>query len=445
MEKCGIIGYYSNIPNNDFIKYSIDSLYRLQHRGREGSGISWIDGNITTFKGNGLVADVYKGFNTNISTNSVIGHNRYSTSGSISSGDNLQPLITSFFSLVHNGNIIDYKSSNGKSDSQYITELLMMGINNNNSYNDNISILEQNLIKFVKGIEGVYCIIIQTKTSLYLLRDRYGVRPFFYSISESGYYTISSESVGFIERTIKTNIVSPGEIIRIDSRGLNRLYLYGNSKNYFCLFELIYFMDYNSQYKGEPVYNIRFKLGSKLSEIEDIDFNKENSIIIGSPNSGIPGGQGYSFMSKIKYKQWVKKETGLGRTFILPDNNERKEKIKKGFKVDERIADMDIILIDDSIVRGNTMKGLIEKMRKYNPKSIHVRIVSPQINNPCKMGIDLPTKEELVTYNRDIESIREFIGVDTLRYISLDVVYETVGDKLCTKICPCFVKKDIEW
>ena len=192
---------------------------------------------------------------------------------------------------------------------------------------------------------------------------------------------------------------------------------------------------------------MRFKLGVKLAETEQLEFNKDSTYVIGSPNSGIPAGQGYAFHSKIEYKQYIQKKANLGRTFILPDNTQRIEKCKKGFEINEDIRDKDIIIIDDTIVRGNTITQLIEQVRNKGAKSVHVRIAAPPIKNPCNSGIDLPTHEELVAYQREEEDIRKKINADSIKFLDLSIIKEVTGDKLCTKFCPCFKNPDpmLEW
>ena len=448
-EECGIVGYYSYVHSNKILDSAIRSLHKLQHRGREGSGVSFL--NFTTkefklYKSEGLVKEVFADFDTNKICNTVIGHNRYSTSGksttvaSPSNSSHLQPFHSSKynFSLVHNGNIhnIDYSLN----DTEFLVNFIENERENKIEYKDI-------LIKLLNSIKGIYCLIIQTEHEMYLVRDRYGVRPFYYGKLLGDVYVCGSETVAFIDKTVDINQVNPGEIVKLDNNGFTSLYTLQATNPAFCLFEYLYFMDYNSQIKGEPIYNVRFKLGVKLAETEQFEFNKDSTYVIGSPNSGIPAGQGYAFHSKIEYKQYIQKKANLGRTFILPDNTQRIEKCKKGFEINEDIRDKDIIIIDDTIVRGNTITQLIEQVRNKGAKSVHVRIAAPPIKNPCNSGIDLPTHEELVAYQREEEDIRKKINADSIKFLDLSIIKEVTGDKLCTKFCPCFKNPDpmLEW
>ena len=449
-EECGIIGYFSNVPSNTILDNAVRSLHKLQHRGREGSGVSFL--NFTTkktklFKHEGLVKDVFADFDTNKVCNTVIGHNRYSTSGknnymnaSITNTNYLQPFHSSKynFSLVHNGNIHNINYS--MNDTEYLVNYIENGRENKKEFSDI-------LIELLNEIKGIYCLIIQTQNEMYLVRDRFGVRPFYYGEMINNIYVCGSETVAFIDKTSDINQVNPGEIIMLNSDGFTSLYTLENTNPAFCLFEYLYFMDYNSQIKGEPIYNVRFKLGVKLSEIEVTTFDTTNTLVIGSPNSGIPAGQGYAFHSKLEYKQYIQKIPDLGRTFILPDNTQRIEKCKKGFVMKEEINGKDIIIVDDSVVRGNTITQLVKQLRNKGAKSVHVRIAAPPIKNPCNSGIDLPTHEELIAYQCNDEDVCRNINADSIKFLDLSVIKEVTGDKLCTKFCPCFKNPDpmLEW
>ena len=200
-------------------------------------------------------------------------------------------------------------------------------------------------------------------------------------------------------------------------------------------------MKHNSKIDNKTLYDIRFKLGTLLARNDvgkNMLFSKENTIVVGSPNSGIAAGEGYSLFSGFTYVQCIEKRNGVGRTFILPNDEERKEACSKAFHITQDIiTGKNLIIVDDTIVRGNTFRSLIEQIKYVGtPKSIHVRIASPQIVDKCNLGIDLPTKEELVVHKTD--DICNYLSADSILFLELDEIKEILGDNLCTKICGCF-------
>ena len=462
-EECAIVGYYSINGDQPFIKKCIDSLDALQHRGRESSGISFINSNNEwgLYKGNGLVKDIYSKYNNDENFKSIIGHNRYSTSGKKhimyeNDGVNeyqicqsqIQPFysIKHNFSMVHNGNI--QKISYEQNDSRYILNFI-------EDYIDKGHSMKNILTKLLQTIKGIYNLIIQNEDGLYILRDRFGVRPFFYCNLDFNTIICGSETCGFGENTTNIKELEPGELLYIGEKEniipyktksqkvIHKLYkLEANKINKsFCIFEYFYFMKHNSKIDNNTLYDIRFKLGSRLARNDvgkNMLFSKEDTIVVGSPNSGIAAGEGYALFSGFTYVQCIEKKKDVGRTFILPNDEERKNACSKAFNIyKDSITDKNIIIVDDTIVRGNTFKTLIEQIKSVgNPKSIHVRIASPQIVDRCNLGIDLPTKEELVVHKTD--DICNYLSTNSILFLNLEEIKEVLGENICTKICGCF-------
>ena len=476
-EECAIIGYYCINNQEQCIPDVISSLENLQHRGRESSGISFMNNNNEwgLKRGVGLVKDIYKTYNYNNEVKSVIGHNRYSTSGKINKPiikyeedadkiqdaeeNNIQDVeedkyckiqIQPFhdssepFSLVHNGTIQGISYENNDSLDLF---------NSIKHYVSNKYTMKSILMNVLHTKKGIYNLIIQTNDGLYLVRDRFGVRPFYYGYKTENIVVCGSETIGFGNNVTGVEEVLPGEIIYIGEnkqiipyetkkqKVIHKLYRLGEKhlNPSFCIFEYFYFMNHNSKIKNQTLYDIRFKLGSILAknDIKEL-FTQDESVVVGSPNSGIAAGEGYALYSGFNYKQCIRKKENVGRTFILPTDTERKEAISKAFDIDvDEIKDKILIIVDDTIVRGNTFKSLIEDIRFLGkPKKIHVRIASPRIVDSCHLGIDLPTKEELVV--NKTENICEYIGADSIKFLTLEEIKKNIGSEICTKICGCF-------
>tara|TARA_Y100000817_G_scaffold306301_1_gene291391 strand:+ start:1395 stop:2867 length:1473 start_codon:yes stop_codon:yes gene_type:complete len=478
-EECAIIGYYCINNKERCCNEAIDSLNLLQHRGRETSGISAYcdETGWNLFKGVGLVEKVFENYNNTCAHNSIIGHNRYSTSAkkvglsglktehieSISLEDskntitkenlnNEKILIQPFyseeynFSMVHNGNIQNVPYD--QNDSKYLFDMIVELLSTNMT-------MRQAMQHVLLHVKGIYNVIIQTSEGLYLMRDRFGVRPFYYAFKTDNIIVCGSESVAFGSEYKKIKEVGCGELIYIGSncnvvssptikpKYVHKLYKLGlkHINPSFCIFELFYFMNHHSKIDDSTLYDIRFKFGTLLAK-NDVGRNlllmNEDTIVVGSPNSGIAAGEGYALSSGYKYAQCIKKTEGVGRTFILPTDEERQTTCKKAFSINaEAINNKNIIIVDDTIVRGNTFKSLIEQIREIaTPKSIHVRIASPKIIDVCNLGIDLPTREELVVHKTD--NIEKYLNVDSILFLSLEEINTTIGKDNCTKICGCF-------
>lgn len=432
--------------------FLIEGISDLQHRGYEGAGISFIDnsfidnsfiGNsnkITTFKGRGEVLDVFKDYKYAPSSRLGIGHVRYSTtkkSNTDTLEKELQPIHISNFSLVHNGNvpIADYLKeeydivSDNNSDTFILYKLLEI-LSKERDWDSAV-------IEFMKMVPGSFCLGILVEGKIYVMRDRYGIRPLYLGLSKRGGYHVSSENNPFIRRDIRTiRQVEPGEVLVMSSSfGCKTLYKHMSPQIAFCSFEFFYFMHHDSEYNEEKLWDIRFRLGQRLAEYETI-LNK-NYIVTYVPNSSIPAAKGFAYQLGLECCECLVRNGTIKRTFILPTDSERISACNKKFSfIPNNIKGKDIFLIDDSIVRGNTMKSVVERLRKYGARSVHIRITSPPIKSPCYFGIDMSTKNELVAHNRNIKEIQNVIDADSLRYMDIKKMKEGFGESnICTS---CF-------
>mgnify|MGYP001217797256 CR=1 FL=1 len=406
-EKCGLFGIYSKKPYKNCIKEVINGLNLLQHRGQEGCGISYnISGIPIVKKGIGLVKDVFNEYSTNNYTNMCIGHVRYSTSGEKNKYGDTQPLygktnIGDFY-LAHNGNIPNIEGH----DTKYLISFL-----ENNTYDN----WNERLINLIETIPCAYCLLILTDTEIYIIRDRFGIRPLCL-----GYYNddfcISSESSA-LHKFNHLRDVSPGEICKLSNNGLERVYLSKRSKLCICAFEFIYFLKPNSFTDGYIVEDVRKNLGITLAKKEDLLLDPSFKVV-GIPNSGIISAKSYSEFLKLDYKQFITKNKNVNRTFILSTNEERQKACKEKFIFSKNISGYKIIVIDDTIVRGNVMTSIVHKLWEMGAIEIHIRIPAPPVISKCQFGIDIPNEQELLVTNRNNEQIKNLLNVTSIRYLN---------------------------
>ena len=451
--ECGILSISSKdiLHKNTFIEH----LKKLEHRGREAFGIGYITfrksyhqneviyNTITIDKYPYRVSEydfaIHKDKNIG---NNVIGHVRYSTTKSKKNGGNIQPLLGNHpilgnFVLVHNGNIpkgVETISSQMENKSD--TYILLEFIENCNEKN-----YESILLKMLNTIKNVYCIsILDEMGTLYACRDTTGIRPLVIGKSNTG-ICIGSETCCFPKEYKYCREVVNGEVITIKNGEIinSKVSPYKRS---FCSFEHIYFLHTESIVGGIQVKKIRLILGKILAQKEKKNNQNYNTdaIVVGSPNSGITLGQGFANFLQLEYSQLIWKETGCGRSFILPDQDSRVKLLNKYVHFNrDKIKNKIIYLLDDSIVRGNTTKNMVMKLREFGAKEVHIRIGSPPIKHPCFFGIDIPDRQLLVAVGKTNEEIKNSIGCDSLVYLNIEDVHKAVGDNnMCNG---CFTGK----
>ena len=518
--KCGVFGIWENFDEeiDEFGAYTSSYLIRrrcssiqdmlspytniedvlkglksLQHRGRESCGIAYINdksetrskirspsnNDIIVVKKHGLVSGLMEAMSSPLNLNTpipsqwiysygVIGHVRYSTSGSKDSTDVIQPLQASdgSFALAHNGNIPNIETLKSRLGKDISLKFISSSVKNMNDTGLLCLILElmgiEDGIRYILDhIPGAYSLIILTKEAMYLVRDPYGFKPLCLakidSLSHSDisvdlrpedckWYASSENSAirnifASFGDTVETRDVPPGTAYRIDKSGLREIYHKEVERKSLCSFEFVYFMYYKTTSDTLYVDDIRNELGRQMV-LNDLNTYPENTIVIGSPNSGISYAKAYSKNSKIRYNLKALQKQHKERTFILPTNGERISKIKKIMIADRSLIEgNEVILIDDSIVRGNTIKHVIQLLRDNGATRVHVKIALPKIVSPCYYGIDFPTYEELIGSSNTEEDICKIIEADTLQYTSVKTLQEVLKNDVGDVCVSCLTDK----
>lgn len=423
-EECAVFGIYSNNNVFDKIYYG---LYSMQHRGQESAGIATFTDKIELHKGMGLVSEVFS--DRYLEGNLGIGHVRYSTTG-CSEIENAQPFVIDYakgsLAIAHNGNLVnsDYLRSLLKKQGNIFTttsdtELIAHLITQEHLKTDNIVDAVRNSMN---RLEGSYALVILQGKKLIAVRDPYGFKPLVLGRSENS-YVVASESCALdaISATLIRD-VKAGEIVVID----NSLTSYNGRRSRIshCMFEYVYFARPDSIINGVSIYEVRKDLGAVLSREAPVDAD----VVTAVPASGITAAIGYSQASKIPYGEGLIKNRYFGRTFIIPEQRDREKGVLiKLNPIKSEIKDKKLVLIDDSIVRGTTIRKIIKLLYNSGASEVHVRITCPPIRHPCYYGIDMQTHKEFIAQEKSVEEIREEIGADSLAYMSLDGLVEAIG------------------
>ncbi|HEX2959036.1 MAG TPA: amidophosphoribosyltransferase [Chitinispirillaceae bacterium] len=425
-EACGIFGVF-NHPQASHLTYL--GLYALQHRGQESSGIAVNDNDmVTVYKGMGLVAQVFKRQNIleNLKGACAIGHNRYSTSGS-STIENAQPILIKSragqIAGAHNGNLTNANSlrkwmvdDGSIFSSTTDTEVIMHLIARSKRENIDAMILDE-----LSGVLGAYSILFLTKDAMYGARDPRGIRPLILGKQGDSWF-LSSETCSFdLVGAEMIREILPGEMVRIDANGVTSFTIpvFGPPiQPAHCVFEFIYFSRPDSFVFGKNVDRVRRKLGRKLAQelpVSDAD------VVMGVPDSATTAALGFAEESGVEFDIGLIRNHYVGRTFIHPAQDDRDFSVRIKFNtVKGVLKGKKVVIVDDSIVRGTTMKKIIRLIKTAEPAELHLRISSPPIISPCFYGIDMPTKSELVASSQTIEDIRNYLEVDSLGYLSIE-------------------------
>lgn len=428
-EECGVFGIFT--PDNKDAKHSLYyGLCALQHRGQESAGMALCDtdgpmGNIYHHKGMGLVSEVFHKETLDTLTGNIgIGHVRYSTTGQ-SCIENAQPLILNYLkgtlALVHNGNIknaAELRDSlqkegaifRGTTDSEVIAYLIA-------KERTKCGTIEEAVTKVAGFLKGGYALIVMSPRKIIGIRDPLGLKPL--CLGRRGKeYILSSESCALnaIDAEFVRDI-EPGEIVSITKDGISSDRSLCQCKHAHCIFEYIYFARLDSCMDGISIYNSRIKAGRLLAQSYPVDAD----LVVGVPDSGLTAAVGYSQESGIPFGLAFYKNSYVGRTFIKPTQKERESAVHMKLSVlPEVVRGKRLVLIDDSIVRGTTIAGLITLLKKAGAVSVHVRISSPPFLYPCYYGTDVPSNKELIAADNSPEEIARRIGADSLGYMKLE-------------------------
>jgi len=438
-DECGVFGVYS--PESDVARLAYFALYALQHRGQESAGIAACDnGHIMIERELGLVSQVFDERNLKALTGSMaIGHVRYSTTGS-SAWENAQPVWRPDrrqVALAHNGNLINAVelhaeltekgvSFRSTSDSEIIAALL--------STHD-ADTIEEAVADVMPRLEGAFSTVAMTEDSVVAFRDGAGLRPL--SLGRIGDRPcVASESCAFdIIGAELVREVAPGEMVSFGERGIESRQVVDSPRKAFCVFEHIYFARPDSILEGNRTQVSRRKMGEILFREAPV----EADVVIAVPDSGNAAGAGYSKASGIPRDDGLIKNRYVARTFIQPGQELRKHGLRMKFNpLREVVEGKRLVVVDDSIVRGNTTRQIVGMLREAGAREIHMRISAPPIRFPCHYGVDMSTKKEMVAHGRTVEEIAEELGCDSLAYLSLEGVYEAIRGTRGTHCDACF-------
>lgn len=431
-EECGVFGVFNVKEASTLVYYG---LHSLQHRGQEGTGIAVSTGEkISREKGEGLVSEVFNSEKLDkLQGKMGIGHVRYSTSGG-GGIENVQPILIRShlgdFVIAHNGNIVNAKElrmqleAKGSifhttSDSEIIGHLILREVGE----------FEEKLMKALNHLEGAFSFLIMNKDTMYVIRDKNGFRPLSMGKLEEG-FVFSSESSAFeIVGAEYIRGLNPGEVLIVSKDRIESKQYTESTQNKMCAMEYIYFSRPDSSINNLNVHNSRRECGTILAKESPV----EADIVIGVPDSSLSAAMGYSNFSGIPYEIGLIKNRYVGRTFIKPNQKQRERGVKMKLSAMEAVVkNKKIILVDDSIVRGTTSKHIIKLLKDAGAKEVHMRIASSPITNPCFYGVDTSTYSELISNTLNLKELTEYIGADTLNFLSLEGMYEGLGKNICT-------------
>ena len=449
-EECGVFGMY-DLDGKDVAASIYYGLFALQHRGQESCGIAVSEtngpkGKVTSYKGMGLVNEVFTGDELERMKGDIgVGHVRYSTAGA-STRENAQPLVLNYvkgtLALAHNGNLINAPElrkelaySGAIFQTTIDSEVVAYHIARERVKTKNV---ESAVLNAMKKIRGAYSLVIMSPRKLIGARDPYGFKPLCIGRRDNA-YIITSETCAL--ETLGAEYirdVEPGEVVTITKDGIksDTSMCLPKEQQARCIFEYIYFARPDSHIDGVSVYGSRIKAGRFLA----MDSPVEADIVVGVPESGNAAAMGYAMESGLPYGTAFVKNSYVGRTFIKPKQSTRESSVKIKLNVlREAVAGKRVIMIDDSIVRGTTSDRIVKMLRDAGAREVHMRVSSPPFLWPCYFGTDVPAREQLIAYNRSVEEIRQMIGADSLGYLQIDRLKELVnGLDICQG---CFTGK----
>ena len=441
-EECGVFGVYST-ETRDVAHTVYYGLYALQHRGQESGGIAVAYANkIQYYKGMGLIPEVFA--NGHLDTlpegDIAIGHVRYSTTGA-SLLVNAQPIVFTGkcgkMALAHNGNLTNTKQlreelirDNAVFQTSIDSEVMALLIN---KYSDGDIV--KGVIAACNQFKGSFALVVMTADKLIAVRDPYGIRPLV--LGKSLDDTIVASETCAIDAVSGNYVrdVQPGEVVVIDGEGEHSYFLNRENKTASCIFEYVYFARPDSVIDGCSVYEARKEAGRILAKYYPVDAD----IVSGVPDSGVVAARGYSEVSGIPYVEALAKNRYVGRTFIQPDQGMRENSVSvKMNALRANIRGKRLIIIDDSIVRGTTSRKTVKMLRDAGAKEVHMMVCSPIVKHPCHLGIDMQSYSQLVGANRTEEEIGKYIGVDSIKYLTVEQLIETCKNAKLNFCTGCF-------
>jgi amidophosphoribosyltransferase len=445
-DECGVFGIYA--PEHDVSELAYFGLFALQHRGQESAGIAAAarGGDIMAIRDRGLVSQVFDEHSLrSLVGDMAVGHVRYSTTGS-SEWENTQPIVRNdrrTLALAHNGNLINAVELHSElrardvpfsstSDSEIIAALLAT---------HPAPRIEDAVADVLPRLKGAFSTVVMTEDAVVAFRDPHGLRPLALGMIEGHddvppAYCVASESCAFDligARLIRD--VEPGELVTLTESGFESKIVDQTKRRAFCVFEYIYFARPDSRMAGTVLQVARSRMGELLWKEAPV----EADLVIPVPDSGNPAARGLARAAGLPQDDGFIKNRYVARTFIQPGQELRRQGLRMKFNpLPEVVAGKRLIVVDDSIVRGNTMPGIVAMLRDAGATEVHVRISSPPIKHPCHYGIDMSTREEMIAHGRTVDEVCAELGADSLHYLSLEGVYAAVGTSRKTHCDACF-------
>ncbi|MDG6257707.1 MAG: amidophosphoribosyltransferase [Methanomicrobiaceae archaeon] len=435
---CGIVGIVDAGGASFPLYYA---LFALQHRGQESAGITTYDGEgLRKHKAQGLVAEVFdESVLRELEGTVGIGHVRYPTTGA-KIPENIQPFNVTYrdrkIAIAHNGNLIntaelrEYYAQRGQifcttTDTEVIANIIADELRKS-------SYIADAVLLCMKRLRGSYSVVVMVDDTVYAFRDPLGIRPLCIGETDRG-YIVASESVAIDALNGRfLRDVRPGELVCLTGSGIRSMQIAVANHRAHCIFEYIYFARADSVLDDRLVYEVRRDIGRYLYEEQPVPAD----IVSPVPDSGIAHAIGYAECSGIPYREGLMKNRYIGRTFIMPTQEARENAVRMKLNpVRGHITDKSVVLVDDSIVRGTTSRRIINIVKEAGAAAVHMRIGSPPIRSPCYLGVDMPTREELIASGRECDSVRENIGATSLHHVSLENLIRAIGmdeADLCT-------------
>ncbi|RUM74271.1 MAG: amidophosphoribosyltransferase [Sulfurovum sp.] len=427
---CAIVGVFGT---KDATKIAYYALFTMQHRGQEATGISSADGKkIHLVKKRGLVTDVFKEDILNkLQGNCAIGHNRYSTAGDDSILD-AQPVFARYklgeISVAHNGNLVNKNEVRDElidrgaifqtgMDTENIVHLIAKSQKNK---------LKARIKDMLTKIEGAYCLTIQSRSKMFVVRDRFGIRPLSLGKLKNGGWIVASETCAFdLVGATFIRDVQPGEMLIFEKGKEPKSEIIFESDPHPCAFEYIYFARPDSIIDGKNVYMRRLEMGRQLA----IETPAEVDLVLPIPDSGVAAARGFAEELGVPFEMGIVRNHYVGRTFIEPTQEIRELKVKlKLSPIKELIAGKRVAIVDDSLVRGTTSKQIVRILKEAGATEVHMRIASPEIKFPCRYGIDTPTTNELVSARFSPMEIAKNMNAESLGFLSIEGLKKSLGD-----------------
>ncbi len=428
---CAIVGVFGSEAAAKIAYYA---LFSMQHRGQESSGISSADRNrIHLIKDRGLVTDVFDENKLNLLKGScAIGHNRYSTAGDDSILD-AQPVFAKYklgeISVVHNGNLVN--KNEVREDLIDKGAIFQTGMDTENIVHL-IAKSQKNKLKarikdMLTRIEGAYCLAIQSRSKMFVVRDRFGIRPLSLGRLPDGGWIVASETCAFdLVGAEFIRDVTPGEMLIFEKGKEPKSEMIFEPDYHPCAFEYIYFARPDSIIDGKTVYNTRLEMGRQLA----IETPADIDLVLPVPDSGVAAARGFAEGLGVPFEMGIVRNHYVGRTFIEPTQEIRELKVKlKLSPIKELIAGKRVAIVDDSLVRGTTSKQIVKMLKEAGATEVHMRIAAPEIKYPCRYGIDTPTKKELISTKHSPEEIAKKMNAESLGFLSIEGLKRSLGEE----------------